>query len=211
MKNGGPTVTWVPRTSSEIIGKTVPHNTEKAMPTSSRLLKKKLASRERALSSLASVCSRSQRDQVSHAMNTPPRSRNQAKNVPTGDWANECTLEMMPLRVMKVPKMESANENPTRITFHRFSIPRFSWIMTECRNAVIVSQGRKLAFSTGSQAQYPPHPSSTYAHHMPSVMPTERNTHESNVHLRIACSQPTSSRRERRAATANANGMVIET
>ena len=38
-------------------------------------------------------------------------------------------------------------------TFHRLSIPRFSWIMTEWRNAVIVSQGSRLAFSTGSQAQ----------------------------------------------------------
>ena len=41
----------------------------------------------------------------------------------------------------------------TSAMFHRLSIPRFSWIMTECRNAVIVSQGRKLAFSTGSHAQ----------------------------------------------------------
>jgi hypothetical protein len=32
-------------------------------------------------------------------------------------------------------------------------MPRFSWIITECRNAVMVSQGRKLAFSTGSHAQ----------------------------------------------------------
>jgi hypothetical protein len=30
---------------------------------------------------------------------------------------------------------------------------RFSWITTECRNAVAVSQGMKDAFSTGSQAQ----------------------------------------------------------
>ena len=37
--------------------------------------------------------------------------------------------------------------------FQRFSIPRFSWIITEWRNAVIVSQGSRLAFSTGSQAQ----------------------------------------------------------
>ena len=37
--------------------------------------------------------------------------------------------------------------------FQRFSIPRFSWIMTEWRKAVIVSHGRKLAFSTGSHAQ----------------------------------------------------------
>ena len=38
-------------------------------------------------------------------------------------------------------------------TFHTFSIPRFSWIITECRKAVPVSHGSSEAFSTGSQAQ----------------------------------------------------------
>src|SRR5690349_13663683 len=98
----------------------------------------------------------------------------------------------------------------TSARFHFFSIPRFSWIITECRNAVIVSHGKNDAFSTGSHAQYPPHPSSTYAHHMPRQMPIERNSHESSVHLRIATSQSASSRFESSAATAKANGMVIE-
>jgi hypothetical protein len=60
---------------------------------------------------------------------------------------------MMPLRVMKVPKMLRRNEATIRPTFQRFSMPRFSWIITEWRNAVMVSQGSRLAFSTGSQAQ----------------------------------------------------------
>ena len=30
--------------------------------------------------------------------------------------------------------------------------PRFSWIITECRNAVAASHGMSAAFSTGSQA-----------------------------------------------------------
>ena len=38
-------------------------------------------------------------------------------------------------------------------TFQTFSIPRRSWIITECRNAVPVSHGISDAFSTGSQAQ----------------------------------------------------------
>ena len=38
-------------------------------------------------------------------------------------------------------------------TFQIFSIPRRSWIMIECRNAVPVSQGISEAFSTGSHAQ----------------------------------------------------------
>ena len=41
----------------------------------------------------------------------------------------------------------------TSDAFHTFSIPRFSWIMSECRNAVPVSHGISEAFSTGSQAQ----------------------------------------------------------
>jgi hypothetical protein len=71
------------------------------------------------------------------------------------------TLAMTPDRVMNVPKMLSRKVPMISPKFHRLSMPRFSWIMTEWRNAVIVSHGRKLAFSTGSQAQYPPHPSST--------------------------------------------------
>ena len=41
----------------------------------------------------------------------------------------------------------------TSDTFQTFSIPRFSWIISECRNAVPVSQGISEAFSTASQPQ----------------------------------------------------------
>ena len=37
--------------------------------------------------------------------------------------------------------------------FHTFIMPFFSWIITECRNAVPSSQGISDAFSTGSHAQ----------------------------------------------------------
>ena len=60
---------------------------------------------------------------------------------------------MTPERVMNVPKMLSRNVPTMSPRFQRLSIPRFSWIITEWRNAVIVSHGRRLAFSTGSQAQ----------------------------------------------------------
>jgi len=40
-----------------------------------------------------------------------------------------------------------------RATFQIFSIPRRSWMITECRNAVAVSHGSSEAFSTGSHAQ----------------------------------------------------------
>ena len=38
-------------------------------------------------------------------------------------------------------------------TFQLFIMPFFSCIITECRKAVPVSQGMKLAFSTGSHPQ----------------------------------------------------------
>ncbi len=45
---------------------------------------------------------------------------------------------------------------------------------------------------------------------MPRQIPTDRNSHDKRVHLRIATSQSVSSRLESKAAIANANGMVIE-
>src|SRR3954465_5162616 len=79
--------------------------------------------------------------------------RNAANHFPTGDCANECTLEITPLRVMNVPKIDSKNAETTRGTFHLRSIPRFSCTMIECRNAVFTSHGKSEAFSTGSHAQ----------------------------------------------------------
>ena len=51
-----------------------------------------------------------------------------------------------------MPKSERLNASATRIMFQTFSIPRFSWIITEWRNAVAASHGMSAAFSTGSQA-----------------------------------------------------------
>ena len=66
---------------------------------------------------------------------------------------NACTDCTMPERVMNVPKMVRRNVMMTRQTFHTFIMPRRSWIIIECRNAVAVNHGRKPAFSTGSQPQ----------------------------------------------------------
>ncbi len=41
----------------------------------------------------------------------------------------------------------------TSETFHTFSIPRRSWIISECRKAVAVSHGISEAFSTASHPQ----------------------------------------------------------
>ena len=60
---------------------------------------------------------------------------------------------MTPERVKNVPKIERQNASATSTMFQIFSIPRFSWIITECRNAVLISHGISAAFSTGSQPQ----------------------------------------------------------
>ncbi len=69
------------------------------------------------------------------------------------DCAKACTELTTPLRVSKVPRMHSIKVVKTSQTFHTFIMPRFSCIITECRNAVPVSHGSRDAFSTGSQPQ----------------------------------------------------------
>ena len=69
------------------------------------------------------------------------------------DCVNECTDEITPERVRKVPKIVSEKVRMTSTMFQTFSMSFFSWIITEWRKAVAVSQGMKAAFSTGSHAQ----------------------------------------------------------
>ena len=65
----------------------------------------------------------------------------------------------MPERFRKVPSTVDAYASTISHTFHERISPRRSCIWTECRKAVASSQGISEAFSTGSHAQYPPHPS----------------------------------------------------
>ncbi len=89
-----------------------------------------------------------------------PSARNEVKYFPIGDCANECTeLFTIPERVKSVPRMHRKKDAETSTAFHTFIMPFFSCIITECRNAVELSHGSSEAFSTGSQAQYPPQPS----------------------------------------------------
>src|SRR5271169_874840 len=153
LKNGGPTVTLLPVTHSDSTGNSVPHNTAKQATSSTRLLNRKLDSREISESSRCSLFSVSRlrtkkNTQVANAM-----ARNHTDQMPIPDCANACTELTTPLRVRNVPKMASRNEMKIRHMFHIFIMPRFSCIITECRNAVIVSQGRIDAFSTGSHPQ----------------------------------------------------------
>src|SRR5512138_3074658 len=118
-----------------------------------------------------------------------------AKNAgPRALFENACTELITPVRVMKVPKSEREYVRMIRIIFHFFSIPRFSVIMTECRNAVPVSHGITMAFSTGSQPQKPPQPSTSYAQRPPRIKPMERKIQAKSVQRRVVRIQ--SSRRD---------------
>ncbi len=66
---------------------------------------------------------------------------------------NEWTDSSTPDRVRNVAKMVRQNVEITSDRFHTRSMPRRSWIITECRKAVAVIHGKKAAFSTGSHAQ----------------------------------------------------------
>src|SRR5579863_9269715 len=91
------------------------------------------------------------------------RRRKLQNQCPILDSANACTELTAPLRVSEVPRMHNMKVRKTSQTFHTRIIPRFSCMITECKNAVPVSHGIRDAFSTGSQPQYPPHPSTAYA------------------------------------------------
>src|SRR5437660_10727294 len=136
---------------------------------------------------------------------------NQRNHPPMEDCANACTELTTPLRVRKVPKIESPNVEKISHTFHVFSMPRFSCIITECRNAVPVSQGIKDAFSTGSQPQYPPQPSTEYAQWAPRKTPQVRNPQVTMVQRRVMWIHFSPGYRIISAPSAKANGTVKPT
>src|SRR6202046_2130381 len=111
--------------------------------------------------------------------------RKTQNHVPIEDCANACTELTSPDRVSSVPRIVSINVEKMSHTFQLFIIPRFSCIITECRNAVPVSHGIRLAFSTGSHPQYPPHPSTEYAQCAPRKIPHVRNPHVTMVQRRV--------------------------
>ena len=76
---GGPYVILTPTTASEMMGKSVPHNTENARPMSSRLLNRKLASRLTIDSSVASACSSGSRVTYSTAVAAVAATRKKRK------------------------------------------------------------------------------------------------------------------------------------
>src|SRR5579883_1754926 len=99
----------------------------------------------------------------------------------------------------------------TRTMFQTFIIPFFSCIITECKNAVAVIQGSRDAFSTGSQAQYPPQPRTAYAQPWPSIMPQLWNSQVTMVQRRVVWIQASPGCLVMSDPIAKANGTVKPT
>jgi hypothetical protein len=78
----------------------------------------------------------------------------------SGSLAKACTEVRTPERTMKVPISEKPKARMARRIVQDFSDSRFSTTMAECSSAAAISHGMKEAFSTGSQNQKPPQPSS---------------------------------------------------
>ncbi len=122
MKKGAPTVTLAPEVASTIKGKSVPSKTAKAIAKKSTFPSKKLPSRltgeSRSLRSRiwSHLSARSPNDTSITTMKKPK------KYGPTGPSPNACTEEMMPERMMKVPRMVSANVRMIRSRFQALSI-----------------------------------------------------------------------------------------
>ena len=131
----------------------MPQSTVKHASNSSRLLNRKLDSREISDSSLCSLrrCDLFLKKKKANVASVS--SRNHLNQSPMEDCAKACTELIIPLRVRNVPRIASQNVAKISHMFHIFSMPRFSCIITECRNAVPVSHGISDAFSTGSHPQ----------------------------------------------------------
>ena len=128
-------------------------------------------------------------------------------SVATKAWIDD----RMPLRVRNVPKIDSAKAPVISAMFQTLSMPLRSCTITECRKAVATSHGISAAFSTGSQAQKPPQPTSVYAQCAPSSIPMPRKPHDASVQRRDATTQRASVRPASIAATASENGMASPT
>ena len=157
-KNGRPTDSRRSCSASTTSGNTVPSSTTKAKSEKSRLLARNAPSRESGESIDPGDRSRSPRQPISATEVPAARAKKASRYAPSGPSENAWTLSMTPLRVRNVPRMVRQNVAQSSDRFQTRSIPRRSWTRTEWMNAVAVSQGRRLAFSTGSHPQTPPQP-----------------------------------------------------
>ena len=137
----------------------MPRSTTKANPTNSRLSTRKAPSRLRGESMPPSERSRSPRQAIRPTPVNRTTPKKPSSSGPMVDSENEWTDSMTPERVRKVPRMVRLNATTTSERFQMRNSPRRCWTITEWRYAVPTSQGRRAAFSTGSQPQKPPQPS----------------------------------------------------
>jgi hypothetical protein len=134
----------------------------------------------------------------------PMKMRN---GVPSVDAPKAWIESRTPERTRNVPSSDRTNVAAISETFQILSIPRFSCTITECRNAVLTIHGISAAFSTASQAQYPPQSSSEYDHSAPSRMPVPRNVQAIIAKRRVERIQSAPVRFVISAPTMNANGI----
>ena len=139
--------------ASEISGKNVPQKTIRQRPTNSRLLTRNTASRDASDSTRRSARSSRWRETISTVEPTRTTAISPSSGVPTVEAPNAWIDSRIPERTRNVPSRQSANVAQISDTFHTFSMPRRSWTMIECRNAVPTSHGISDAFSTGSHPQ----------------------------------------------------------
>ena len=78
----------------------------------------------------------------------------------SGSLAKAWTEVNRPERTMNVPISEKPKARIASRMVHDFRLSRFSTTMAEWNSAAASSHGMKDAFSTGSQNQKPPQPSS---------------------------------------------------
>ena len=160
-KNGEPTAIWRSSFASTMSGNTVPNRMMNANNVNSTLLARNAPSREIGESMAPGERSRSPRHAMSPSEVTTMTPNAPSRYGPMVPSLNACTLLMTPERVRNVPRMVSEKVATSRLMFHTRSMPRRSCTSTEWMYAVPVSHGRKLAFSTGSQAHTPPQPSTS--------------------------------------------------
>src|SRR5204863_1470081 len=93
------------------------------IPTSKRLLSKKLPSREITASNYRSVRRFGKRKTKRTMLNRITTQRIARKYAPIAEYANEWTELIIPLRTSKVPNIERAKETITRLRFQTLSMP----------------------------------------------------------------------------------------
>ena len=153
LKKGAPTLSLAPKIRSLNSGYIVPVITTAAIEHSRMLLSTSAPSRETGANSPPEVKAGARSANSSRLPPITRPSRPRMNTPRAGSLAKECTELRMPERTRNVPDRLSENVPIASSTVQTFSASRFSTTIAEWSSAVPVSQGRREAFSTGSQNQ----------------------------------------------------------